>query len=164
MCPGLFNALSGIGGGGQVGTDYTLLLCLSHPSQLDATTGANANVALNATFSVCAFLAGSINNKLGARLTLQLGSLGYGLYIAGFLYDFVRAIFLLLIPVHQSAEYSSRRKGVYDHRRGHFGRLRRPIMDGPRVTYVGISGMRGVPLSMLLTQYPTRRSPKKANS
>ncbi|KAJ7283480.1 MFS general substrate transporter [Mycena rebaudengoi] len=69
MCPGLFNALSGIGGGGQ----------------LDASTGANANVALYSTFSVCAFFAGSINNKLGSRLTLQLGSLGYGLYIAGFL-------------------------------------------------------------------------------
>ncbi|KAF8217473.1 MFS general substrate transporter [Mycena galopus ATCC 62051] len=69
MCPGLFNALSGIGGGGQ----------------LDEQTGANANVALYSTFSVIAFFAGSINNKLGARLTLQLGSLGYGLYIAGFL-------------------------------------------------------------------------------
>jgi MFS family permease len=69
MCPGLFNALSGIGGGGQI----------------DETTGANANVALYSTFSVMAFFAGSVNNKLGARLTLQLGSLGYGLYIAGFL-------------------------------------------------------------------------------
>ncbi|KAJ7499239.1 MFS general substrate transporter [Mycena latifolia] len=69
MCPGLFNALSGIGGGGQ----------------LDETTGANANVALYSTFSVMAFFAGSVNNKLGSRLTLQLGSLGYGLYIAGFL-------------------------------------------------------------------------------
>jgi MFS family permease len=69
MCPGLFNALSGIGGGGQ----------------LDETTAANANVALYSTFSVMAFFAGSINNKIGSRLTLQLGSLGYGLYIAGFL-------------------------------------------------------------------------------
>ncbi|KAJ7233132.1 MFS general substrate transporter [Mycena haematopus] len=69
MCPGLFNALSGIGGGGQ----------------LDQTTAANANVALYSTFSVMAFFAGSINNKLGSRLTLQLGSLGYGLYIGGFL-------------------------------------------------------------------------------
>jgi MFS family permease len=69
MCPGLFNSLSGIGGGGQV----------------DETTGANANVALYSTFSVMAFFAGSVNNMLGARLTLQIGSLGYGLYIAGFL-------------------------------------------------------------------------------
>ncbi|KAJ6472645.1 MFS general substrate transporter [Mycena vulgaris] len=69
MCPGLFNALSGIGGGGQI----------------DQTTGANANSALYSTFSVMAFFAGSVNNKLGARLTLQLGSLGYGLYISSFL-------------------------------------------------------------------------------
>ncbi|KAJ7755618.1 MFS general substrate transporter [Mycena maculata] len=69
MCPGLYNSLSGIGGGGQ----------------LDETTGANTNVALYSTFSVMAFFAGSVNNKLGSRLTLQLGSLGYGLYIAGFL-------------------------------------------------------------------------------
>ncbi|KAJ7667689.1 MFS general substrate transporter [Mycena polygramma] len=69
MCPGLFNALSGIGGGGQI----------------DETTGANANVALYSTFAVMAFFAGSVNNMLGARLTLQIGSLGYGLYIAGFL-------------------------------------------------------------------------------
>ncbi|KAJ7507441.1 MFS general substrate transporter [Mycena galericulata] len=69
MCPGLYNSLSGIGGGGQI----------------DETTGANANVALYSTFCVMAFFAGSVNNKLGSRLTLQLGSLGYGLYIAGFL-------------------------------------------------------------------------------
>ncbi|KAJ7067991.1 major facilitator superfamily domain-containing protein [Mycena amicta] len=69
MCPGLFNALSGIGGGGQV----------------DASTADNANVALYSTFTVMAFFAGSVNNKIGALRTLQLGSLGYGLYIAGFL-------------------------------------------------------------------------------
>ena len=42
MGPGLFNALSGLGGGGQ----------------LDATTSANANSALYATFAVAAFFAG----------------------------------------------------------------------------------------------------------
>ena len=42
MCPGLFNALNGLGGGGQV----------------DATTSANANSALYATFAVAAFFAG----------------------------------------------------------------------------------------------------------
>ncbi|KAK7061445.1 hypothetical protein R3P38DRAFT_657503 [Favolaschia claudopus] len=69
MCPGLFNALSGIGGGGQ----------------LDQTTAANANVALYSAFAVIAFFSGSINNLIGPRLTLQIGSLGYGLYIGGFL-------------------------------------------------------------------------------
>lgn len=44
MCPGLFNALNGLGGGGQV----------------DATTSANANSALYATFAVAAFFAGYV--------------------------------------------------------------------------------------------------------
>ncbi|EIM91984.1 MFS general substrate transporter [Stereum hirsutum FP-91666 SS1] len=69
MCPGLFNALNGLGGGGQV----------------DATTSANANVALYATFAILAFFSGSINNVLGPRLSLFLGSLGYSLYIGSYL-------------------------------------------------------------------------------
>ncbi|KII94456.1 hypothetical protein PLICRDRAFT_101144 [Plicaturopsis crispa FD-325 SS-3] len=69
MCPGLFNALNGLGGGGQ----------------LDPTTSANANVALYSSFAFFAFFAGSINNKLGSRLTLLLGSFGYCLYIGSYL-------------------------------------------------------------------------------
>ncbi|GLB36694.1 putative MFS general substrate transporter [Lyophyllum shimeji] len=69
MCPGLFNSLNGLGAGGQV----------------DATTSANANSALYATFAVSAFFAGSINNKLGSRVTLMLGTTGYALYIGSYL-------------------------------------------------------------------------------
>jgi len=69
MCPGLFNALTGLGGGGQV----------------DPTINAKANTALYATFAVGAFFSGSINNQLGSRLTLLLGSTGYALYIGSFL-------------------------------------------------------------------------------
>ncbi|KAF8060872.1 MFS general substrate transporter [Lyophyllum atratum] len=69
MCPGLFNALNGLGGGGQV----------------DNTTSANSNAALYATFAVSAFFAGSVNNKLGSRLTLLLGTTGYALYIGSWL-------------------------------------------------------------------------------
>ncbi|TFK89271.1 MFS general substrate transporter [Polyporus arcularius HHB13444] len=69
MGPGLFNALNGLGGGGM----------------LDATTSANANSALYATFAVAAFFAGSINNVLGSRLTLLLGTTGYALYIGSYL-------------------------------------------------------------------------------
>ncbi|RDB24573.1 hypothetical protein Hypma_008199 [Hypsizygus marmoreus] len=69
MCPGLFNALNGLGAGGQV----------------DSTTSANANTALYATFAVGAFFAGSITNILGAKTTLLLGSFGYALYIGSFL-------------------------------------------------------------------------------
>jgi len=69
MCPGLFNALNGLGGGGRV----------------DATTSANSNAALYATFAFTAFFAGSINNKLGPRLTLLLGATGYSLNIGSYL-------------------------------------------------------------------------------
>ncbi|KAF4623042.1 hypothetical protein D9613_001553 [Agrocybe pediades] len=69
MCPGLFNALNGLGAGGQV----------------DSETSANSNAALYATFAVSAFFAGSINNVLGSRLTLLLGSTGYALYIGSYL-------------------------------------------------------------------------------
>lgn len=42
MCPGMFNALTGLGGGGQV----------------DAKTGSNANSALYSTFAFFSFFAG----------------------------------------------------------------------------------------------------------
>lgn len=44
-CPGLFNALNGLGAGGQV----------------NSTTSANANSTLYATFAVAAFFAGSVS-------------------------------------------------------------------------------------------------------
>lgn len=69
MCPGLFNALNGLGAGGQV----------------DSASSANANSTLYATFAVAAFFAGSINNILGPRLTLFLGSSGYAIYIGSYL-------------------------------------------------------------------------------
>jgi len=69
MCPGLFNALNGLGAGGQV----------------DSTTSANSNATLYATFAFAAFFAGSINNQLGSRLTLLLGSTGYALYVGSYL-------------------------------------------------------------------------------
>ncbi|KAJ3723946.1 MFS general substrate transporter [Lentinula raphanica] len=69
MGPGLFNAVNGLGGGGQ----------------LDPTTSANSNVAVYAAFAVVGFFAGSINNTLGSKLTLQLGTFGYCLYIGSYL-------------------------------------------------------------------------------
>ncbi len=44
-----------------------------------------AAVALYSTFSVVSFFAGTIHNKLGSRLTLGIGALGYCLYIGSFL-------------------------------------------------------------------------------
>jgi len=68
----MFNALSGIGGGGQV----------------DATASNNSTVALYTTFAFFAFFAGTICNRLGIKLTLSIGGFGYGVYAASFLsYD-----------------------------------------------------------------------------
>ncbi|KIK52130.1 hypothetical protein GYMLUDRAFT_50081 [Collybiopsis luxurians FD-317 M1] len=69
MEPGLFNASNGLGGGGQ----------------LDPTTSANSNVAIYSTSAVAGFFAGSVNNKLGSKLTLQLGTIGYCLHIGSYL-------------------------------------------------------------------------------
>jgi MFS family permease len=69
LCPGMFNAVSGLGGGGQV----------------NATDVNNSNTALYSTFAVVGFFAGSIANRVGLRLTLSMGGLGYFLYVASLL-------------------------------------------------------------------------------
>ena len=69
LTPGQFNAVNGLGGGGQ----------------LNATVADNANVAVYSTFSIIGFFAGSLVNRLGIRLTLSFGGLGYFLYIASYL-------------------------------------------------------------------------------
>lgn len=69
LCPGMFNALGGLGGGGQV----------------DPTAADHANTALNSTFAVVGFFAGTFANRLGLRLTLSIGGLGYCIYAAAFL-------------------------------------------------------------------------------
>ncbi|KAJ4847735.1 hypothetical protein Tsubulata_006909 [Turnera subulata] len=69
-CPGMFNALTGMGGGGQV----------------DSTASNNANTALYTTFSVFGILGGGIYNIFGPRLTLAAGCSTYVLYAGSFLY------------------------------------------------------------------------------
>ncbi|KAL2550880.1 UNC93-like protein 2 [Forsythia ovata] len=69
-CPGMFNALSGMGGGGQV----------------DPTAANNANTALYTTFAVFGILGGGIYNILGPHLTLFAGCSTYILYAGSFLY------------------------------------------------------------------------------
>ncbi|XP_021909094.1 UNC93-like protein 1 [Carica papaya] len=69
-CPGMFNALSGMGGGGQV----------------DPTAANNANTALYTTFALFGILGGGIYNLLGPRLTLAAGCSTYVLYAGSFLY------------------------------------------------------------------------------
>lgn len=69
LCPGMFNAVNGLGGGGQV----------------NATDVNNSNTALYSTFAVVGFFAGSIANRIGLRLCLSLGGFGYFLYVAALL-------------------------------------------------------------------------------
>lgn len=69
-CPGMFNALSGMGGGGQ----------------LDHRAVDNANTALYTTFAVFGVLGGGIYNLLGPRLTLLAGCSTYVLYAGSLLY------------------------------------------------------------------------------
>lgn len=69
MCPGMYNALNGMGGGGQ----------------MDATANNHANTALYSTFSVVGFFAGTFTNKLGIRTALSFGGIGYSIYVASFL-------------------------------------------------------------------------------
>jgi len=69
MCPGMFNALNGMGGGGQ----------------LDPTANNRANTALYSTFAVVGFFAGTFTNKLGIRTALSFGGIGYSVYVASYL-------------------------------------------------------------------------------
>lgn len=64
LCPGMFNALGGLGGGGKT----------------NATLADNMNIALYSTFAVVGFFAGSFVNRLGVRLTLSFGGVGYCIY------------------------------------------------------------------------------------
>ncbi|ERN08182.1 hypothetical protein AMTRI_Chr09g17250 [Amborella trichopoda] len=69
-CPGMFNALSGLGGGGQ----------------LNHRVANNANTALYTTFAIFGVLGGGIYNVLGPNLTLFAGCSTYVLYAGSFLY------------------------------------------------------------------------------
>lgn len=69
LCPGMFNALTGLGGGGQV----------------NPTTSANSTCAVYATYAFFAFFSGTVNNKIGAKRTLLFGTLGYALYVGSYL-------------------------------------------------------------------------------
>lgn len=69
LCPGMFNAISGMGAGGQV----------------DTTAQDAASTALYSVFAVVGFFSGSFANTFGVKLTLSLGGIGYCVYAASFL-------------------------------------------------------------------------------
>ncbi|KAF5127339.1 UNC93-like protein [Metarhizium anisopliae] len=69
LCPGMFNALGGMGGGGKT----------------DATLADNMNTALYSAFAVFGFFGGTFINKLGVKYTLAFGGVGYCVYAASLL-------------------------------------------------------------------------------
>ncbi|KAK5125620.1 hypothetical protein LTR85_011894 [Meristemomyces frigidus] len=69
LCPGMFNAVNGLGGGGQ----------------LSAHASDGSNTALYATFAVVGFFAGTITNTLGIKIALSFGGLGYSVYVSSYL-------------------------------------------------------------------------------
>ncbi|KIW08060.1 uncharacterized protein PV09_01002 [Verruconis gallopava] len=69
MCPGMFNALNGMGGGGNE----------------DHRAADDANCALYSAFAVIGFFAGTITNKLGIKFALSFGGLGYSVYVGSML-------------------------------------------------------------------------------
>lgn len=71
MCPGMFNALSGLGGGGL-------------PKQFFATAD-NSSVALYCTFAAVGFFSGTIINRIGVKWAIAVGGLGYPIYTSAFL-------------------------------------------------------------------------------
>lgn len=86
MCPGMFNALGGLGGGGR-----------QDPHLVD-----KMNIALYSTFAVVGFVAGSIVNRLGVRLTIAFGGLGYCIYAIS-----------LLVSLHAHADGFNIFAGVF---------------------------------------------------
>lgn len=70
-CPGMFNALAGLGAAGK-----------SDPFYQD-----QANTALSVTFAIFSLLGGGIFNIVGHRITLFIGGLTYAIYVGAFLSD-----------------------------------------------------------------------------
>ncbi|KAJ2299048.1 hypothetical protein IWW55_004297 [Coemansia sp. RSA 2706] len=70
LCPGLYNALNGMGGGGQ----------------LDPTANNNANTALYSTFVIFGIAGGAIVNLCGVRWTIAVSGMAYALYSASYIY------------------------------------------------------------------------------
>ncbi|CDK28021.1 unnamed protein product [Kuraishia capsulata CBS 1993] len=68
LCPGIHNALSGMGGGGRI----------------DASTSNIAGIAFSCV-SILGFFYGGICNRLGVNQTMALGGIGYSVYAAAFL-------------------------------------------------------------------------------
>ncbi|KAK3715817.1 hypothetical protein LTR37_006800 [Vermiconidia calcicola] len=77
LCPGMFNALGGLGGGGLLNTR----------------AANDSNTALYSTFAVVGFFAGTLTNRLGVNVAMGLGGLGYSVYVSAYLcYKFTESL------------------------------------------------------------------------
>ncbi|RCH92147.1 hypothetical protein CU097_004506 [Rhizopus azygosporus] len=73
-CPGMFNALSGLGAGGSMSSNVGLI--------------DSANGALYGCFAIVGFFSGTFTNTVGVKHTLTIGSIGYVVYSASlWVYD-----------------------------------------------------------------------------
>jgi len=76
LCPGLFNALGGLGGVGQ-----------SNLRPAD-----NSLTALYATFCWFGVFSGTVTNMLGVKLTIFVGTIGYWIFSLSFLtYNYIHS-------------------------------------------------------------------------
>jgi len=69
MCPGMFNALNGLGGGGL----------------LDTRASDDSNPALFSSFAFVGFFAGTLTNRLGVNIAMGISGLGYAIYVSSYL-------------------------------------------------------------------------------
>lgn len=69
LCPGMFNAVNGLGAGG-----------VAKPYDIN-----RANIGVYATFSIVGFFGGSVANTIGLRPTLAFGGIGYFIYVIALL-------------------------------------------------------------------------------
>jgi hypothetical protein len=69
MCPGMYNAVSGLGAGGG----------------MDPYDVNRSSIGLYATFSIVGFFGGTVANTIGLRLTLAFGGFGYCIYLVSLL-------------------------------------------------------------------------------
>lgn len=71
MCPGMYNALTGLGGAG-LPREYV------HVAD-------NSSVALYCTFAAVGFMSGAITNVIGAKWSIAVGGIGYCIYVSSYI-------------------------------------------------------------------------------
>ncbi|KAI9054902.1 hypothetical protein LZ554_002046 [Drepanopeziza brunnea f. sp. 'monogermtubi'] len=76
LCPGMFNALGGLGGGGR-----------QDPVLVD-----HMNTALYSTFAVFGFFGGTFVNVMGVKWTLAIGGSGYCIYSVSLLISTIQNV------------------------------------------------------------------------